>query len=118
MGEEQRPVERARRAAWHEWRADRRIVGALCACVAVAAGVAWWRAGRRRAAPPAGGRDRRRRPRSAPRPSTTASPRALVVDVVGAVRGAGRRARRARARASSTRSRRPAARLPTPTSRG
>jgi competence protein ComEA len=75
------------------WRGDRRIAATLFACVAVAAGVAWYRAGSSAAAPPA----------SAPPASvatsvasTTPADRAttttgaasamVIVDVVGAVR--------------------------------
>jgi competence protein ComEA len=71
------------------WRADRRVVAGVCACVAVAAGVAWWRAGSTQTAPPA--------PAPATRPaaaevvttSTTHALAALVVNVVGAVRKPG-----------------------------
>jgi competence protein ComEA len=71
------------------WRADRRVVAGVCACIAVAAGAAWWRAGSAHTAPPA--------PAPATRPpasevATTSSTRALaalLVDVVGAVRNPG-----------------------------
>jgi len=76
-------------ARWHEWRGDRRVAAALLACVAVAAAVAWFRAGATspEAPPPAAA--------SGPdgtRASTTTSTRpapAIVVDVVGAVRRRG-----------------------------
>ncbi len=76
-------------ARFDAWRADRRVVAGVCACVAIAAGVAWWRAGSTHAAPPA--------PAPTTRPSasavvTTSSTRALaalVVNVVGAVRKPG-----------------------------
>jgi competence protein ComEA len=81
-------------ARWNAWRADRRVAAALLACVAVAAGVAWFRAG---TAPSSAAVPR---PASSPRttgsfgvpsttaPTTRAAP-ALVVDVVGAVRRGG-----------------------------
>jgi competence protein ComEA len=67
------------------WRGDRRIVAAVCACVALAAGVAWWRAGA--SAAPASVSV----PRVVEAPTTTTStrPSELVVDVVGAVRRPG-----------------------------
>lgn len=80
----------------HTWRGDRRVAAALLACVAVAAGFAWYHAGSSAAVPPAS--------RSAP-PSTdgeriatssstsatsvTIAPPLLIVDVVGAVRRSG-----------------------------
>ncbi len=75
----------------HAWRGDRRIVAAACACVALAAGVAWWRAGTSRSAPP---------PLPAPTPQSTTNIVAttstsstttatLIVAVVGAVRAPG-----------------------------
>jgi competence protein ComEA len=80
MGEEQ-PVRLADRIA--AWRGDRRIAAAVCACIALAAAVAWWQAGRDSTSaagvPPVA--------TTAPRgltTSTRASER-LVVDVVGAV---------------------------------
>ncbi len=87
MGEEREVQNDRLGARWEAWRADRRIVAGLCACVAVAAGVAWWRAGSMHAAPPA--------PATSPPASevvTTSSTRALaalVVNVVGAVRKPG-----------------------------
>jgi len=76
-------------ARFEAWRADRRVVAGVCACVAVAAGVAWWRAGATHGAAPA--------PAPSTRPpaselTTTSSTRplaALVVNVVGAVRNPG-----------------------------
>jgi competence protein ComEA len=79
-------------ARWNAWRADRRIAAALLACVAVAAGVAWFRAG---TAPSSAAVPR---PASspgttgsfaAPPATTTRAASALVVDVVGAVRRGG-----------------------------
>jgi competence protein ComEA len=75
------------------WRADRRVAGALLACVAVAAAIAWYRAGASAATPPAPSAGN-----SVPghatsttlfEPSTTTTdpvPASVVVDVVGAVR--------------------------------
>jgi competence protein ComEA len=87
VGEEAHGVGLAARL--EAWRADRRVVAGICACVAVAAGVAWWRAGATHAAAPA--------PAPSTRPpasevTTTSSTRplaALVVNVVGAVRRPG-----------------------------
>jgi competence protein ComEA len=75
---------------WHEWRADRRVAAALFACVAVAAGFAWFRAG-------AGSSSALPRPAAASgtvgtfasSTSTTRAPVAVVVDVVGAVHRGG-----------------------------
>ncbi len=67
------------------WRSDRRIVAAACACVALAAGVAWWRAGATAAPAPV----------SVPPTITEATtigstrPPNFVVDVVGAVQRPG-----------------------------
>jgi competence protein ComEA len=78
-------------ARWHAWRADRRIAAALLACVSVAAGVAWFRAG-------AAASSTLPRPTAvsvatsdtfAPATSTTRAAVAIVVDVVGAVRRGG-----------------------------
>ena len=77
-------------ARWHAWRGDRRIAGALLACVAVAAAFAWFRSGTTSSS-------------VLPAPASTSSPSAtygssttttrptaaLVVDVVGAVRRGG-----------------------------
>ena len=90
-------------------RGDARIGAAVLACVAIAAGVAWFRAGIAPSAPTAsatagerhGVVDRDRRRRRAPRPRPRPAPAAIVVDVVGAVRAAGCRepaGRRARDR--------------------
>ena len=84
MGEEVPRPEWSSR--WETLRHDRRVAGALLACVAVAAGIAWWRAGTSGspalpAAPPVA-----RTTGSIPagRTTTTRDSR-LVVDVVGAV---------------------------------
>jgi competence protein ComEA len=71
------------------WRADRRVVAGVCACVAVAAGVAWWRAGSTHTAPPAPAPATQPRASEVVTTSTTRAPAALVVDVVGAVRRPG-----------------------------
>ena len=75
---------------WHAWRADRRVAAALFACIAVAAGFAWFRAG-------AGSSSARPRPAEAKgtadtfaaSTSTTRPAAPVVVDVVGAVRRSG-----------------------------
>jgi competence protein ComEA len=77
-------------ARWHTWRSDRRIIAALCVCIALGAAIAWWRAGASGAsvpaAPiPAAGANA---PPSPLASSTTVASR-LVVDVVGAVRAPG-----------------------------
>jgi len=75
-------------ARWHEWRADRRVAAALLGCIAVAAAVAWFRAG----AESSSGLPR---PAATARASDTAATTttrpaaAIVVDVVGAVRRSG-----------------------------
>src|SRR5262249_59514314 len=79
----EQPVGLAKRL--RDWRGDRRVVGGAAACIAVAAAVAWWRAG-------AG--DAPARVPTAPPPvsalgSSTSVPLAFVVDVVGAVRAPG-----------------------------
>jgi len=90
VGEEvPRPLLRDARAVWsarwHEWRGDRRIAAALLACVALAAGVAWLRAGATtssalpRATPTRGPTET-----FAATTTTRAAP-ALIIDVVGAV---------------------------------
>jgi len=72
-------------ARWHEWRSDRRIAAALLACVALAAGVAWLRAGTTtssalpRPTPSSGPT------RTFPVTTTSRAAPALIVDVVGAV---------------------------------
>ncbi|MCU1467966.1 MAG: hypothetical protein JWM72_3894 [Actinomycetia bacterium] len=79
-------------ARWHEWRGDRRIAAALLACVAVAAGVAWFRAS---ATPSSAALPRPAAPIgtntsfAAASTTTSRAAPALVVDVVGAVRRAG-----------------------------
>ncbi|MDQ1433525.1 MAG: competence protein ComEA [Actinomycetota bacterium] len=79
-------------ARWHEWRGDRRVAAALLACVAVAAGGAWFRAG---TTPSSAALPRSSTPvgtnRSFADASTTTSSASpvLVVDVVGAVRRGG-----------------------------
>ena len=81
-------------------RGDARVGAAVLACVAVAAGVAWFRAGIAPAAPAASasmsGSAPPSAPASAPDPTTTSAPvattsttGAIVVDVVGAVRAPG-----------------------------
>jgi competence protein ComEA len=79
-------------ARWHVWRGDRRIAAALLGCVAVAAAVAWFRAG----ATSSSGLPRpaatARANGAAATTTTTATTRpaaAIVVDVVGAVRRGG-----------------------------
>ena len=71
------------------WRGDRRIAAALLACVAVAAGFAWYRAGSA-AAPPAAATATTVADRVTPSTSATTTTSAasafVVVDVVGAVR--------------------------------
>jgi competence protein ComEA len=73
-----------------ELRSDRRVAGVLLACVALAAGVAWWRAGAAPASVPSAA------PSTSPvalpsaaSTSTTTIGAAVVVDVVGAVRAPG-----------------------------
>jgi competence protein ComEA len=87
VGEEQQQAVPASPHAWlQEWRSDRRVIAALCACIAVAGGVAWWRASASAAPAPV-------HIDHAPALDTTVgstqpSP-SLVVDVVGAVRRPG-----------------------------
>ena len=78
-------------------RSDARVGAAVLACVAIAAGVAWFRAGIAPSAPTAsataasrGVVDDRDRAVRADAATTTTGPAAIVVDVVG--RGARRRA--------------------------
>jgi competence protein ComEA len=79
---------------WQRWRADPRIAVVALSCVAIAAGVAWFRAGIAPASPargdPAGGEAGAARP-SVPAASSTTSTTvaAIVVDVVGAVHRTG-----------------------------
>jgi competence protein ComEA len=70
------------------WRDDRRVVAAVCACLALAAGLAWWRAGSSQAAPPAAA-PTPSAPTSNPDATTTTNPPTLIVAVVGAVRAPG-----------------------------
>lgn len=89
MGEEQHEGLAALAAVrWHEWRGDRRVIGAVCACVAVAAGVAWWRSGASSGPPPPAPRAAGATTfgRDTPTPTTAGG---AVVDVEGAVRRPG-----------------------------
>ena len=84
MGEEvPRPPWSSR---WETLRHDRRVAGALLASLAVAAGIAWWRAGASgsSAPPPPAPRRVTSAPASFGRTTTSRDTR-LVVDVVGAV---------------------------------
>ncbi|MDQ1384887.1 MAG: competence protein ComEA [Actinomycetota bacterium] len=91
-----RPLPGAPRSEWaarlHEWRSDRRVAAALLACVAVAAGGAWFRAG---TSPSSAAVPRPAAPvrtnSSFATGSTSTAPvvPAVVVDVVGAVRRSG-----------------------------
>jgi competence protein ComEA len=85
-------------ASLRRWRSDARVGLALLLCVAVAAGVAWFRAGVAPSPPSTADRstsDATSRARAAGAAPTTSSSTtstidaALVVDVVGAVRAAG-----------------------------
>ena len=79
-------------ARWHEWRGDRRVAAALLGCVAVASGVAWFRAGATAKSSSAAPRPAAAaRTNDAPATSTTTTrpAGAIVVDVVGAVRRGG-----------------------------
>jgi competence protein ComEA len=79
-------------ARWHALGTDRRIVAAVCACAAVVAGVAWWRAGSSAPALPAAAVARPAPSAAiATDPATTSTQPAteVVVDVVGAVRRPG-----------------------------
>ena len=97
MGEVgRRPLEDSTRAEWaarwHEWRGDRRVAAALLGCVAVASGVAWFRAGATAKSSSAAPRPAAAaRTNDAPATSTTTTrpAGAIVVDVVGAVRRGG-----------------------------
>ena len=78
-------------ARWQEWRGDRRVAAALFACVALAAAVAWFRAGAGSGSssalpPPATSSETN--DTFAPGPTTTRAAPPIVVDVVGAVRRA------------------------------
>ena len=96
MGEVgRRPLEDSPRAEWaarwHEWRGDRRIAAALLGCVAVAAAVAWFRAGTTSssALPRPAAAARANDAATSTATTTTTRPAAIVVDVVGAVRRSG-----------------------------
>src|SRR3954465_6916152 len=75
------------------WRGAPRIGAAVLACVAVAAGVAWFRAGIAPSAPKAGATPTEtvagETTSTAPAGPTTTGASAIVIDVVGAVRAAG-----------------------------
>jgi competence protein ComEA len=90
-----RPSPDSRHAAlaerWQRWRADPRIGVALLVCVAIAAGVAWFRSGIAPASPssedvPASASSSLPSTSTSTTSTTTAS---VVVDVVGAVHNAG-----------------------------
>jgi competence protein ComEA len=73
-----------------ELRSDRRVAGALLACVALAAGIAWWRASAAPASVPAAAPSTTSSAASTVvATSTTNAETAVVVDVVGAVRAPG-----------------------------
>jgi competence protein ComEA len=90
VGEEQpeqpraRPLDRVQ-----AWRDDRRVVAVVCACLALAAGVAWWRAGSSRAAVPAPATEHTVPVGSNATTSTSANAPTLIVAVVGAVHAPG-----------------------------
>jgi competence protein ComEA len=94
LGEEvPRPSARRRpewAARWHAWRADRRVAAALLACVAVAAAVAWFRAGSASSSTvPRPGANTSPNDSFANGTTTTRPAAPIVVDVVGAVRRGG-----------------------------
>ncbi len=71
---------------WQQWRGDPRIAAALLACLAVAALVAWFRAGSGSSSVSAKPAPTTFSSDSSPAPASTTKPAiALVVDVVGAV---------------------------------
>jgi competence protein ComEA len=74
-------------ARFDAWRGDRRIVATVCACLAVAAAIAWWRAGTSSADVP----DARvaSEPTTVATSTTTVAATELIVNVVGAVRAPG-----------------------------
>jgi competence protein ComEA len=84
---------------WQRWRADPRIAVVVLSCVAIAAGVAWFRTGIAPASPAGGdsavieaGRDAGQTGSSVPGASsstTSTTTAAIVVDVVGAVHRTG-----------------------------
>lgn len=76
---------------WHKWRGDRRIAAALLACCAVAALVAWFRAGTSSSAalPKPVPTSFEAAPSSGEVTSSTKATATIVVDVVGAVARAG-----------------------------
>jgi competence protein ComEA len=79
-------------ARWHEWRGDRRVAAALLACVAVAAGVAWFRAGTTpssAAVPPSSSPVGTNRSFADASTTTSRAAPVVVVHVVGAVRRGG-----------------------------
>jgi len=76
-------------ARWHEWRADRRVAAALLGCIAVAAAVAWFRAGAESSSGLPRPAATARASDTAATTTTTSRPAAIVVDVVGAVRRGG-----------------------------
>src|SRR5690348_15066008 len=79
----------------HAWRSDARVGAAVLACVAIAAGVAWFRAGIAPSAPKASAAASGDTAATGTTVATeaavtsTTSAAAIVVDVVGAVRAAG-----------------------------
>ena len=90
-----RPAPDSRHAAlaerWQRWRADPRLGVALLVCVAIAAGVAWFRAGVAPASPPGSADSKGSNHSTSAGPSTaststTTTTAVVVVDVVGAVR--------------------------------
>jgi len=76
-------------ARWEAWRHDRRLGALLCACVAVAAGFAWWRAGAGGSPPAAAPTAPVTRPTQSEPVAQTTTANAVVVNVVGAVRAPG-----------------------------
>ena len=71
------------------WRGDRRVAGAPCACLALAAAFAWWRSGQ--SSTPSAARSKPPPAVTVPAAatSTTRAQTQLVVDVVGAVHAPG-----------------------------
>ena len=90
MGEGVSEVAARGRAFAAALRSDRRVLAALCACVAVGAGVAWWRAGSNAPGLPAASSPSTTvNAVAAVATTTTRPPAEIVVDVVGAVRRSG-----------------------------